>query len=228
MLQNKSQIFEAIKTVSSVLGELNEDVVYVGGAVTALYADDPGAPEVRPTKDIDIVLEIASQQELDELRQKLAERGIYFAQDENVICRFKYQNILLDVMATKEVGWAPANPWFKAGFNYPEIRQLDEVKIKIMPVTYFLASKFSAFEDRGRDPRTSHDFEDIVYILDNRITLVSDIMESEAKVKAFLAEKFKAVLNNALLQEAVLANLEPVTQTRRYEILEQKLRKIIK
>lgn len=228
MLQNKLQIIEAIKTVAGILDELNEKVVYVGGAVTALYADDPGAPEVRPTKDIDIVFEIASQLELEELRQKLAERGVHFAKNENVICRFKYQKILLDVMATKEIGWAPANPWFKTGFKYSQICQMDEVKIQIMPAAYFLASKFSAFEDRGRDPRTSHDFEDIVYVLDNRTTLVSDILESKAMVKTFLVDKLKTVLNNTLLQEAVLAHLEPAVQTRRYEILEQKLRKIIK
>ncbi len=87
----------------------------MGGAVAGLYANDPGAPEVRPTKDVDIVLEIASALELEDLRQKLAERGIHTAKDEKVLCRFRYKNILLDVMATKEVGWAPANPWFKGG-----------------------------------------------------------------------------------------------------------------
>ncbi len=36
----------------------------------------------------------------------------------------------------------------------------------------FLATKFEAFKDRGGDYRTSHDFEDIVYVLDNRTTIV--------------------------------------------------------
>ena len=193
-----------------------------------LYVDDSGAPEVRPTKDIDIVLEIASQFELEELRQKLAKRGIYFVPEEKVVCRFKYQNILLDVMATKEVGWAPANPWFQAGFNYPEVRHLDEVTIKIMPFAYFLASKFAAFRDRGKDPRTSRDFEDIVYVLDNRTTMVSDILESEEDVKGFLITELSIVLTDASLQEAVEGHLEPAARIRRREILNQRLREIIK
>ena len=58
MLYTKSQCIRAIETIALALGDLNDQVVYVGGAVVGLYVDDPGAPEVRPTKDIDVVLEI--------------------------------------------------------------------------------------------------------------------------------------------------------------------------
>ncbi len=142
--------------------------------------------------------------------------------------RFKHQNILIDVMATKEIGWAPANPWFKAGYDNPEIHFLDDVKIKIMPFVYFLASKFSAFRDRGKDPRTSRDFEDIVYVLDNRTTLVSDIQRSAEKVKVFIENEIKAILHDPYLQEAVIAHLELATQTERLKILIEKLNEIIK
>lgn len=100
---------------------------------------------------------------------------------------------------------------------------LDEVQIRIMPPAYYLATKFTAFKDRGKDPRTSHDLEDIVYVLDNRTTLVRDILESEEDVKVFLTTELSAVLNDELMQEAVLAHLEPAIQTKRYEILEKKL-----
>jgi len=38
--------------------------VYVGGAVVSLYIDDKSAEDVRPTKDIDFTMEIASLGEL--------------------------------------------------------------------------------------------------------------------------------------------------------------------
>ncbi len=227
MLQTKSQCIKAIETIANALGELNNQVVYVGGAVVGLYVDDPGAPEVRPTRDIDIVLEIASMYQLEKLRQKLAERGIHFTSNETVMCRFTYQNILLDVMSTKEVGWAPANPWFENGFKKAYVHFLESVQIKMMPLAYYLAAKFAAFENRGGDPRTSHDFEDIVYILDNRTTLPSDILESDDEVKSFLASRFNAILKDAMLQEAVLAHLEPAVQTERYDMLVRKLQKIV-
>jgi hypothetical protein len=43
-----------IKTIATALGELNEKVIYVGGAVVSLYINDPAADDVRPTKDVDI------------------------------------------------------------------------------------------------------------------------------------------------------------------------------
>ncbi len=227
MLRTKSQCIKAIETIANALGDLNDQVVYVGGAVVGLYVDEPGAPEARPTKDIDIVVEIASAYQLEVFRQKLAERGIQFTSDEKVVCHFTYQNILLDVMATKEIGWAPANPWFQNGFKSAQIHRLGNVQIKIMLLAYYLAAKLTAFKNRGGDPRTSHDFEDVVYILDNRTTLIADILESDDDVKFFLISEFNAMLTDAILQEAVLAHLELATQTERYEMLVRKLQKII-
>ncbi len=68
---------KAIKKVASALGELNEKVIYVGGAVVSLYIDDTAADDVRPTKDVDISIKIASLGELEELRQTLAQKGFH-------------------------------------------------------------------------------------------------------------------------------------------------------
>lgn len=227
MLHNKSQMIAAIKTLALALSDLNEQVMYVGGAVAGLYADNPGAPESRPTKDVDIVLEVVSLLKLETLRQDLAKRSIHFASDENVICRFTYQNILLDVMSTQAVGWAPSNPWFKPGFKHSQIYCIDNAEIRIMSFPYFLASKFTAFLDRGIDARTSQDFEDIAYVLDNRNTMVNDILSAPHDVKNFLIAQLNHVLNDSSMQEAVMAHLEPATQIRRYEMLTQKVKEII-
>jgi predicted nucleotidyltransferase len=228
MLYTKSQMISGIKLLASALGALNDRVVYVGGAVAGLYADDPAAPESRPTKDIDIVLEITSALKLEELRKELARRGIYFAKDSNILCRFTYQHIFVDVLSTQEVGWAPSNPWFKPGFGQPVIYPVDDLKIRIMPLPYFLAAKYTAFFDRGGDARNSHDFEDIVYLLDNRRTLVEDILQADQAVKDFLIAQFRELLFVSSLQEAVMAHLEPSTQIQRYAMLTRKLKEIIK
>ncbi len=226
MLNTKKQCINAIEIIARALGDLNEQVVYVGGEVAGLYVDDPAVPEIRPTKDVDIVVEVASLFQLEELRQKLAARGIHPARDEKVICRFTYRNTLLNIMGTREIGWAPANPWFQEGFKHAQIHSLDSIKIKIMPLAYYLAAKFAAFRNRGNDPRFSHDFEDIVYILDNRTTFLP-ILESDEDVKSFLVSEFKSIFVSETLQEAILAHLEPPTQTKRYEKLVRKLQKII-
>jgi len=60
MLKNTLINRAATKKIAQALGALNERVVFVGGAVVSLYIDDPSAEDVRPTKDIDISMEIAS------------------------------------------------------------------------------------------------------------------------------------------------------------------------
>lgn len=192
MLKNKTINMGVVKRVAIALGELNDEVVYVGGATVGIYADDPTAEDVRPTKDIDIMLQIATFAELTALQDNLALKGIFPDPEANINCRFKYGDLLIDVMSTREVGWAPSDPWFEPGFkNLITYRLDDEITIRIFPVTYFLATKFSAFHDRGKDPRSSRDFEDIVYILDNRLNIVEEVRTAPSDVRSYLQGQLK-------------------------------------
>lgn len=110
MLKNKIINMAVVKKVAYALRELNEQVAYVGGATVSIYADDPAAEDVRPTKDIDIMLHIVSFAELAALQHNLAEKGIFPDPEAKINCRFKYEDVLIDVMSTKEVGWAPSDP----------------------------------------------------------------------------------------------------------------------
>ncbi|HZW62572.1 MAG TPA: hypothetical protein VFF15_02900 [Flavobacteriaceae bacterium] len=127
-------------------------------------------------------------------------------------------------MATKPIGWAPANPWFEEGFNNLQEVDIDGITIQIMPLPYFLASKFSAHLDRGgSDPRFSHDFEDITYILDNRTDWHKIIAAEKGKVKAFLLEQLQLIIDSPKLQEAMIANLFYETQEERFQMIMQKI-----
>jgi hypothetical protein len=63
-----------------------------------------------------------------------------------------------------------ANTWYNKGINSCQIVNLDDIEITILDVTYFLATKFEALNSKrhGDDYRLNSDFEDIVYIFDNR------------------------------------------------------------
>jgi predicted nucleotidyltransferase len=152
MLKNTLINRLATRRIAHALGELNEQVVYVGGAVVSLYIDDPTAEDVRPTKDVDISLEIASINALETLRESLIQKGFYQSSEDNVICRFRFEDIKVDVMSTEAVGWAPANRWFASGFRHRMAFLLDEITIHLLPLPYFLASKLDAFYDRGSRP----------------------------------------------------------------------------
>jgi hypothetical protein len=166
--------------------------------------------------------------QLEKIRQELALRGFYPDPEEQVVCRFVYQGILVDVMSTKEIGWAPANFWFKEGFQHLQAVNLgDDISIQILPLAFFLSSKFDAYHSRGNDPRTSHDLEDIIFLLDNRINLVSDILESPPNVLAFLRSEFSSLLTRDM-EEAILGHMNPFTRKDRYSMLIEKLLAIIR
>ena len=103
-MKNTAVNRKVIKTIAKALGKLNERVVYVGGAVVSLYVNDPSADDVRPTQDLDISMEIASVGELEKIRNELIKKGFVQNSEDEVICRFRYQNIKVDVMATKQIG----------------------------------------------------------------------------------------------------------------------------
>ncbi|MFO8147027.1 MAG: nucleotidyl transferase AbiEii/AbiGii toxin family protein [Gillisia sp.] len=219
----------ATKRVADALGELNDKVVFVGGAMISLYIDDPAAEDVRPTKDIDITFKIVSVGELEELREILISSGFSQSSEDDVICRFRLQDIKVDVMSTKEVGWAPANPWFEPGFEKAIPVQVEDKIIKILPLTYFLATKFSAFTARGgRDPRMSHDFEDIVYLLNYTLNFKEEIISSpDEEVKEYLIESFRKILQDDKLQEAIIGNLYFEDQMARFERIIEELKIIV-
>lgn len=226
-MSNQDYHKELIGKVAKALGDLNNEAVYVGGAVVSLYVNDPAAPDVRPTDDVDITLEITSVGKLEELRQQLTKKGFRQSPKDDVICRFRYDDILVDVMATRPVGWAPANPWFEPGFDHLQEIDIDGISIKILSLSFYLASKISAFRGRAKDPRTSHDLEDITYVLDNRTDLADEIIQAPKDVLDFLIEEFEQMLGDSTITEAIQANLEYSIQTERFAMIEGKLQKII-
>lgn len=227
MLKNTLINRAATLKVAQALGDLNERVVYVGGAIVSLYIDDPTADDVRPTKDIDITMEIASLGQLEAIREALNQKGFHQSSEDNVICRFRYEDIKVDVMATKAVGWAPANPWFAPGFNSLVQFEIEHTTIKCLSLPYYLATKFTAFYDRGiRDPRTSRDFEDIVYVLNYTSDWVGQMQASNEDVKQYLTKCFSDILEDSTKQEAILGNLFHENQDQRFRKITAKLEQI--
>ena len=228
MVTNTTINREIIRKIAFALGELNEQVVFVGGATIGLYINDPAADDVRPTKDVDISFAIASIGDLEVIREELTRKGFIQTPEDNVICRFRYEGIKVDVMNTKAVGWAPANPWFSPGFTQRVSLNINKQKIQILPLPYFLASKFSAYNDRGaNDPRTSHDFEDIIYVLDSRTDIVEQLDDVPDDVRPYLEKQLQIILDDRVMHEAILGNLAFETREARYHRIIECINQIV-
>jgi len=92
---------------------------------------------------------------------------------------------------------------------------------------YFLATKLEAFNSRGGDYRTSHDFEDIVYVIDNRIHIVDEVREADETVNTFIQNEFLKITSNPYLEEIIRAQMHPLIADERYPIVLDKIKKII-
>ncbi|MFI5193210.1 MAG: hypothetical protein ACHQD7_04115 [Chitinophagales bacterium] len=200
------------KAVSNLLGPLNKDVVFVGGAVLSLYSDYSD-PVVRPTDDVDVVIEIWNYQEYSLLDEKLRQIGFVNDRESGILCRYQIEGIILDVLPTQEKVLNFANRWYPDGHKKAVDYEIDpRHRIKIFPAPYFLAAKLEAFNDRGnQDGRTSSDFEDIVFLLEQRTAIWEEISSSEAEVRNYIREEFKKLLSNSFIEEWIESNVEFVS-----------------
>lgn len=211
---NLHQNIVRIKAVYRALGDLAGDVIFVGGATVALYADRP-ATDVRPTDDVDIVVEVAGYVGYAALESRLREKGFVNDQASGIICRYSIRGIIVDVMPTAKDILGFSNKWYADAFQYSEEIQLDEYKLKIFSAPFFIATKLEAFKGRGNgDGRTSSDFEDIIFLLNNRTTIWDEMNEASHELKAYLQDECKALLENPNIQEWISAHLDFTEQRR--------------
>lgn len=201
-MNNREENLAAIALIAHAIRDLNDVAVFVGGATVGLYTD-PESEDSRPTKDVDFFLEITTAYQLETVREKLTERGFTQSAEDRVLCRFRYSDIKVDVMSTKAVGWAPANVWFAEGLPFVFKEKVgSNLFVQLLPLPYLLATKFAAFADRGKDPRTSHDMEDIIYILAGNNAWENEIAEAPENVRQYLQQQLVA-----LTPETMLAHL---------------------
>ncbi len=73
---------------AAALDELLPEVVFVGGASIELWITDPAAPPVRPTKDVDVVVEVMTRSEFYAFEARLRAQGFSEDQEDGVICRW--------------------------------------------------------------------------------------------------------------------------------------------
>jgi hypothetical protein len=94
---------------------LRDQVVFVGGATVAFYVDRM-AEEVRPTDDVDVVVEIWTYKEYAALEEQLRKMGFTNDHSSRVICRYRVQGIVVDVMPTGENVLGFQNKWYPEGY----------------------------------------------------------------------------------------------------------------
>ena len=94
---------EYLLAVAGALGDLRDDVVFVGGSVAGLLLTDPLAEGVRATKDVDAIVEAATLGQYYAMEKRLPALGFTRDASSEVICRWRHVStgVLFDLMPTE-------------------------------------------------------------------------------------------------------------------------------
>lgn len=178
--------------IAKKLGELNEQVVYVGGCATGLLITDSLALDIRMTRDVDCIVDILTRSQFHQFEKALREKGFKQSITEAVICRWFYDEFILDVMPTCDAVLSFGNRWYKDALDSAvEHTLLEDIHIKAITAPYFLATKLEAFKNRGNnDYLGSHDFEDIITVIAGRAEIVEEIQVAKKDLQVYLKQSF--------------------------------------
>lgn len=193
----QAQLLEMLETVAGALGDdLCNQMVFVGGCSTAiLVTDEITLQEVRATDDVDLIVDLSGVGQWMHLQERLHKKGFTVSSEDEVICRMRLGNLKVDFMPDDPKILGFTNRWYEKGIQ-TSIRYVlpSGLQIKHLTSPLFLATKFEAYNGRGKDdPLGSHDLEDIFIIVDGRKELIDEIANTDEDVRQYIAGQFCAL-----------------------------------
>lgn len=161
-------------------------------------------------------MELATYHDYTAIENKLRQKGFVNDKESGIICRYKIKEIIVDVMPIQGNVLGFRNRWYAEGFSNSILYSISQnEQVRLFDAPHFIAAKLDAFNDRGQnDGRTSSDFEDIVYILNNRTVIWKEMQATSVDVKTYLKEEFYRLLKSGDLYEWISAHLDFAEQKR--------------
>lgn len=137
-----------VEAVAKALGQLLNEVTFVGGASTSLLVPEAAYSGVRRTEDVDIIIDVISHPDYYKFCNNLRKLG--FKEDVGgVIYRWfapaNYGKIKVDFMPTEAKILNFTNLWYKEAVEESEIYILPSgLEIKFVSAPYFLANEMKS------------------------------------------------------------------------------------
>lgn len=208
------------------LGELCDSLVFVGGCASGLLITAERAQRVRPTKDVDVITEVASVKDYHAVERLFERRGFQHDVSEDApICRWIKDGILVDLMPSEEGVLGFHNRWYPLAVRSAErVRLPDGQEINLVTPPVFIASKIEAFKDRGNnDFLASHDLEDVISVIDGRDELPAEVKTSDESLKQYIGEQLRGLLETPAFQDALPGYLpgDAASQARLPEVIDK-------
>jgi len=201
-----------MELVAQSLGNLREQLIFVGGCAVDLLLTDAAAAPARVTYDVDLVAQVAALSGYHKLESEFSNLG--FKRDTSdgaPICRWRLAGLEVDLMPTETHILGFANRWYPLAMQTAQWVELpNALKIRLIAAPVFLATKFEAFADRGKgDFLGSHDLEDIVNVLDGRPELVDEVGVCSMELREYLAGQCGTLLAMPKFRDALQGMVFP-------------------
>ncbi len=181
-------------------------MVFVGGCATGLLVDDANLMDVRPTEDVDAIVEVASLAAYHRLAEGLMERGFKQTMADNTPpFRWFWNRMQLDLVPLDEKVLGFANSWYRVGFDTAlTVELVGGLLLRHLSAPHFLATKFEAFKDRGQnDVYLSHDLEDIMTVMEGRNTVAQEMAAANEAVRKHVGQSVAALLDMPTFHNAL-------------------------
>lgn len=205
MIQGDPNV-QIVEVVVAALGDLREELVLVGGCAASLLIESPSAAPPRVTYDVDLIASVAALKEYHALEGRFAARG--FKRDvsrDAPVCRWTLGAAKVDLMPTDESVLGFSNRWYRAAaVSAVRLELPSGATVNLISAPAFLATKFEAFRTRGQgDLLASHDFEDIVNVVEGRPAVVTEVESAPADLREYLTSSFTTIVDGPDLANAL-------------------------
>lgn len=188
---------EQLELLAQKLGDLSQEIVIVGACSPALILDESTAPDLRPTYDVDILVQAESYGRYFHFIERLKEKG-FTEREGDPIGRYVSGELVVDVMPTEADVLGFTNKWYRKAFAHAVYQELPSGKsIKTVTLVYFVATKFEAFRNRGRsDVMASPDLEDIITMIVETPAFEEELGVADADVQRYISDQFKRLVSD--------------------------------
>jgi predicted nucleotidyltransferase len=216
-----------MELVAERLGDgLREELVFVGGAVTGLLITDPAQPAIRPTEDVDLIVQATVRADYAHVEKALRAQGFVNDTSKDApICRWRVAGVTVDVMPTVKEILGFSNRWYPLALATAVPTSLPSgTPIRLITAPVFVLTKFEAFADRGQnDYLFSHDLGDLISVIDGRDELVGECRDLDEEPKMYLRDWMRRLLITPAFLDALPGHLpgDAASQARSPDLIDK-------
>jgi len=199
-----------IAQISEALKKLHLEFAFVGGTIVGFLLDNPSLVRLRATDDVDAIANVVTFLEYVDLEKRLRDNGFVNDASENApICRWIFEGSKVDVMPVKDHTGGMNDEWFKYALDTSTVKTLQNVSVKTISATCFIATKLSAFYGRGQnDYYGSHDLEDIITVINGREEFLEELKREDLALRTFVSERVQDLIGRQAFIDALPGHLE--------------------